>query len=40
MTRQEVSRAMQEHADYVNQTADRANDPHFKDMRLSALVEQ
>lgn len=30
--------AMHEHAEYVNLTADRTTDPHFEDMRLSALM--
>lgn len=30
--------AMQEHAEYVNLTADRATDPHFEDMRLTELM--
>jgi hypothetical protein len=30
--------AMQDHAEYVNATADRAADPHFEDDRLTHLV--
>lgn len=30
--------AMQDHADYVNTTADRSSDPHFEDDRLTHLV--
>jgi hypothetical protein len=40
MTPDALARAMQEHADYVNATADRKADIHFEDSRLNALVEQ
>lgn len=30
---------MQDHADYVNATANRADDPHFESSRAAALLQ-
>lgn len=31
--------AMEAHRDYINDTADRATDPHFEALRLTELLE-
>lgn len=33
-----LTAAGQDHADYVNASADRATDPHFEDIRREALI--
>lgn len=33
-----LARAMVDHADYINATADRATDSHFEDARRDALI--
>lgn len=38
MTERAVFDAMEEHAEYVNRTANRSIDPHFADARMAELL--